>query len=362
MKAVVRVDASAAMGTGHLRRCMSLAMALRTAGWQTHFICRALGYPAQTVLEQEGFSCTLLPEPDQRWLPGDDDPPHAQWAQLSWARDADDTLAVIEGQATNLVVIDHYGFDQRWHEQVRSQAGCRIAVIDDTADRALSPDVLIDHNHVPSHAQKYLGKIPAGTLGLYGPSYALLHPGYAQAQRCFIRQAVRSVGIFMGGIDRDNYTSMALDALAKAGFSGKIEVAASSQYPHLHLLQHRAATSGGDLHITLDQPDLRDFYARHNLQIGASGGATWERCCIGAPSLCIIVAANQAQVLLPLKDMQVLDAIEESPPTVDGLADRIRKLCADPTFRARISENAKLLVDGRGASRVAEYLTNLCTP
>lgn len=41
-RVAIRVDASAAIGTGHLKRCLSLAQALIEAGADVRFVCRAL--------------------------------------------------------------------------------------------------------------------------------------------------------------------------------------------------------------------------------------------------------------------------------------------------------------------------------
>ena len=49
--------------------------------------------------------------------------------------------------------------------------------------------------------------------------------------------------------------------------------------------------------IATDLPDLAGFFARHDLQIGAGGGATWERCCMGVPSVLVVAADNQNVVV-----------------------------------------------------------------
>ena len=66
--------------------------------------------------------------------------------------------------------------------------------------------------------------------------------------------------------------------------NGPIEVVSTSANPHLRGLaaQVRADSLA---RLSVDLHDLAAFHARHDLQIGASGGATWERCCVGVPSL-----------------------------------------------------------------------------
>ena len=46
----IRVDASAAIGTGHLKRCLSLAQALAETGAEVRFVCRRIDPVAARLL------------------------------------------------------------------------------------------------------------------------------------------------------------------------------------------------------------------------------------------------------------------------------------------------------------------------
>jgi UDP-2,4-diacetamido-2,4,6-trideoxy-beta-L-altropyranose hydrolase len=270
--------------------------------------------------------------------------------------DARDLLAALPAAA--LVIVDHYALGERWHRVVRAATQARIAAIDDLADRALAADIAIDPNFSSDPAAKFAGRLPAKARLLAGPQHALLAPAYADAPRCVLNEPVRSIGIFMGGTDAAGLSAVALDALETIGFPGRIEIATTQGNPHLAALLERAAARS-NLAITLDQPDLAGFFARHDLQIGAGGGATWERCCIGAPTLAVIAADNQRPVLLPLQQMGVLRVIAEEPPTIAAIAAATRELIENPAQRRSLAERATALVDGRGAQRVA---TALLTP
>ena len=76
-RVAIRVDASAAIGTGHLKRCLSLAQALIEAGADVRFVCRELDAVAATVLGGSGTPTRWLPAPAQAFTPAPDAPPHA---------------------------------------------------------------------------------------------------------------------------------------------------------------------------------------------------------------------------------------------------------------------------------------------
>lgn len=351
-RVAIRVDASAAIGTGHLKRCLSLAQALIEAGADVRFVCRELDAVAATVLGGSGTPTRWLPAPAQAFTPAPDTPPHAAWAGVPQPQDAADTAQTLADWHPDTVVVDHYAFDARWHQAVRDALGCgaqglRVLVIDDTADRALDADALLDHNWALDHRTKYAGRLQRKPLWLCGPRFALLAGAYRGAARYRFHDAVRSVGIFMGGTDPGGVSARVLAACRSAGFAGPVEVVSTSANPQLTALRD-ACQRDGNTTLTLDQPDLAAFFTRHDLQIGAGGGATWERCCMGAPTVALALVANQSAVVPGLAALGAVRAADEA--TLPGV---LRELIADPAARQSLAERAAALVDGRGAQRVA---------
>jgi UDP-2,4-diacetamido-2,4,6-trideoxy-beta-L-altropyranose hydrolase len=349
-RVAIRVDASATIGTGHLKRCLSLVQALIEQGARVSLVTRALDAVSAQVLREAPCPVYWLPAPEGEFPIDGSDPPHAAWGGVSWAQDAHDTATALKTERPDWLVLDHYAFDARWHDAVRASLGCRLLVIDDTADRALSADVLLDHNWAPDHRAKYAGRLTREPRWLVGPRHALLSPAYRNAPRHAFHTEVRSIGIFMGGADPGGVSARVLAACRAAGFARRIEVVSTSANPHLSALREACSRETG-VTLTLDEPNLAAFFARHDLQIGAGGGATWERCCIGAPTIAIALAANQLAVVPGLAALGALRAATENT-----LTEVLRELIADSTARQALNERAAELVDGRGAQRVALHL------
>lgn len=362
----LRADASAAIGSGHVRRCLALAAALQARGARCVLVARELGLDLTPLLAGTDVPWLRLPAPRAGFVPAPGAPVHAAWAGVGEAQDAADTLAALAewtGQGTDRatrVVVDHYAFGAAWHRAVRAGlGGAGIAAIDDLGDRDLAPDWLIDHNHAADHRAKYGTHLAAGVPLLGGPRFALLGPQYAGAPRAVVADNVASIGIAFGGVDAQGHAGLALQAVAVAGFDGPVELVLTSACPQRAAIE-RLAAERPHTRVSVDLPHLADFYARHGLQIGAGGGATWERCCIGAPTLAVVVAANQQQVLGPLAELGVMALAPE--PTVAALAPRIRTLLDDAPRRRALAAAAQALVDGRGAARVADALLAEAAP
>lgn len=358
MKVAIRLDVSTTIGTGHLNRMLSVAGPLSKAGTQVVFILRHLDVDPREIVEAHGFETAVLPSPSPGFEP---DPAiaHSDWAGVSQQTDAAETVAALANDPPDVVIVDHYAFDAQWHRAVRSGLRCALMVADDLGDRAIEAEWLIDHNFHPDHAQKYAGRLCRDARMLVGPHYAMLSDAYANAPRYRFSPRVGSIGVFMGGVDVRGDSFRVLQALNDAGWAGPVEVVSTSLNPALpNLATHIAAHPGWTL--TRDLPDLAGFFARHDLQIGAGGGAIWERCCIGPPSICLVCSSNQ-RLSVPFLDAAGVvvgyDLIAEDRDQSSQLAKIVRDAIDDDMRRAALHQSAMALVDGQGAARVAAALT-----
>ena len=343
MLIAIRTDASSVIGLGHLRRCLSLAQALRALGSEVEFGLRPSDVNGTALAASEGF------------------PAHAITGSVDPLSDAQAFCALWSGRRPDGVVVDHYALGAGWHTAVRGHLGCNVAAIDDLADRPMAVDVLIDHNLVPppGHRDKYasvLQQSPA--LWLCGPRFALLGASYAQAPAFKVKRSVNSIGIFMGGSDPAGLTSTVVQACRDvARFTGPIEVVSTSANPRLVGLK-ALAVRDTNMTLSIDLPELSAFYRRHDLQIGAGGGATWERCSVGVPTLTLCVADNQLAVIPALRALGALATVTHNDVQTLGIA--LAALIESPAARRDLSERSRALVDGQGASRVALALLARC--
>jgi UDP-2,4-diacetamido-2,4,6-trideoxy-beta-L-altropyranose hydrolase len=355
MTVALRADASAEIGFGHLKRCLSLAHALRAAGAQPVLVVRDLGADAAARVRDEGFDAIRLPEPDAP-APVGGRPPYDRWAGVPEALDAAQTADALRGLKPARVIVDQYAFGADWHRAVAAASGAPVAAIDDLADRRLDVDVVVDPNFSDDAAAKWAAYVPCGADVLAGPAHALLGPAYADGPRWRPSTVVRSIGVFLGGTDAAGRSVDALHAIAATGFDGEVEVVSTRANPALDALR-AAIAARPRTRLTLEAPDLAAFFARHDLQIGAGGGATWERCCVGAPTLALLVADNQRPVLHPLERLGAVRFVDATGPgRTDAIADALRPLLHDAALRASLSAAGRRLVDGLGAARVARRL------
>jgi UDP-2,4-diacetamido-2,4,6-trideoxy-beta-L-altropyranose hydrolase len=278
-------------------------------------------------------------------------------SEVHQRRDAEDTVRAVLSDRPSWVVVDHYALAGPWHLAVRSQLGAAIGVIDDLANRPLQADWVLNQNLAVDRSSYQVSE-SRRTRVLCGLRYALLDAVYADAPRCEVGTDVGSIGIFMGGADQANLSIRALEACREvAHFRGPIEVATTSANPHLAELR-RASGRWPETSLLCNAPSLAAFFARHGLQVGAGGGATWERCRVGAPTLLLLAAENQRAVIASAtahgaaEGLEPIDAVDTA-----AIGQRVSALLRAPVRRRQMSENGRRLVDGLGAHRAALSLS-----
>ncbi|WP_417525551.1 UDP-2,4-diacetamido-2,4,6-trideoxy-beta-L-altropyranose hydrolase [Marinovum sp.] len=347
-----RADASIDIGTGHVMRCLTLAAALQTRGAECHFLCRDLpGHLADSIRAQ-GLTCHLLPAAD----PQDDGRTvHSRWLGVSGACDAAQSRAVLDRISPDWLVLDHYALDAAWERAARP-AGGRLMVLDDLADRPHSCDLLLDQT-LGRMAQDYRGRVPSGTALLIGPRYALLRAEFAaQRAESLARRAPQRLAhilVSLGGVDRDDVTTRVLDRLADCPLpaGSRITVVLGCSAPAREAVARRAALMPVPTRVCVGANNMAALMAEADLAIGAGGTTSWERCCLGVPTLLAVLAPNQAPSAAALcASGAALRFGDPADPTA-GLVTALDEVTPAARLGA-MSDAAAALVDGLGAARV----------
>jgi len=354
----VRVDASLEIGTGHVMRCLTLAEALRKEGAEITFVSREAPGNMIDVVESKGFRVIRLPEPDG---PVPEGPPmHAPWAGVSWQRDAEETDTALSASTLDWLVIDHYAFDERWEKKIRRD-GMQIMAIDDIADRPHHCELLLDQN-LGREPDDYGSLVPDHCKLLIGPTYALLRPEFAElrekslARRRFPR--LKRLLITMGGMDKDNATAHVLDALRGCSLPDDltIDVVVGGKAPWLEAVQERAASMPWPTHVHVKISDMARRMVTADLAIGATGSTTWERCCLGLPTISVITAENQRNSAAALERFGAV-RIARNVADSDCIREAIRSLVNNKEALREMSVAASAISDGLGLRRVTNSIS-----
>lgn len=363
MKVVFRADASLQMGTGHVMRCLTLADALRVRGAECRFLCRE--HPGNLIgfIRDKGFPVEALPRGEA--VPADAGPQtaHADWLGVGQERDAADCSPILAALNPDWLIVDHYALDSRWELALKPHCG-RLMVVDDLADRAHACDLLLDQTF-GRDAADYRALVPAGCMLLCGSQYALLRPEFAALRPASLQRRaeprLRRLLITMGGVDKDNATGKLLEGLKSCALPAdcRIVVVMGTTAPALADVRQRAEDMPWPTDVRVGVGDMARLMADSDLVIGAAGATSWERCCLGLPTVMLVLADNQRKVAGELAGAGAVCLLSDPARIVEELPPLLGDLLARPARLGSMSRRAAAIVDGRGAERVFDHLESL---
>jgi UDP-2,4-diacetamido-2,4,6-trideoxy-beta-L-altropyranose hydrolase len=359
MKVLFRVDSSWIIGTGHLVRCLNLANFLRTHGAECQFVCRYLKGNSIQKLFDEGFEVKVLSEVEPSGLKDEDQHQiaHAAWLGVDWQVDAEQTIALMESTIFDWIVVDHYALDICW-ESMLSPYCAKLMVVDDLADRRHKCDLVLDQNLVENMGARYKDLIPDHCTRLLGPEYALLQPEYAALHQYLLPRSgkIRRIFVFFGGADIHNWTGRTIDVLASQNLGDIfIDVVISRDHQHGDEIRE-IGKQHANIAIHAALPSLAELMVKADLAIGAGGVTTWERCCLGLPTLVVTLAENQKPIALELSRRCLVRWIGHHDQVDDNcLKDAIFDCLRHDNLRDW-SERCLAVVDGAGCKRVTSLI------
>ena len=345
MMIVFRTDASVAIGTGHVMRCLALSDALCHVGNPgIAFICKELPENLLTSMRLKGFEVFRFAQP----------------AASDWQSDSLQSIAILKqiGEKPDWLITDHYELDKKWQTAIRPYVR-QIMAIDDLANRPHDCDMLLDQNFYKNFQTRYNGLVPNHCRKLLGTRYALLRPEFKTLREKIKPRdgSIRRILIFFGGSDPSNETEKALNALRllnRADIAADVVVGGAN--PRKENIRAICNTlSQTTFHC--DTPDMAQLMAEADLAVGAGGTSNWERCCMGLPSLVITVAPNQEEVTAAMADEGWLICLGASETvSADTIRAALTMLIQTPNLLRFMSNACIQLADGQGATRTAQMM------
>jgi UDP-2,4-diacetamido-2,4,6-trideoxy-beta-L-altropyranose hydrolase len=307
------VDASLAIGTGHVARCLVLAKMLSSNNVDVTFICRAHDGHMGSTIESEGFKVILLPlnQPAKTAHASSiASMPYEDWLGASWFEDAADTLNIARNFSPSWVIVDHYGIDEKWEGILIKGCGGKVMAIDGQANRRHNCHLLLDPTFSLIGFHRWDDLVPSHCERLVGLRYALFREEFHKVKQARIGKGskldVKKILITFGGTDVNNLTQLALDAAKHIGKSERLEIhlLIGQGNPNLH--GYRASETG-DVQVHVQPESVAELMAQADIAITAGGGTLIELLYLSVPCLVITTAKNQVRMC---NDLEKIGAVK----------------------------------------------------
>lgn len=340
---ILRADASARIGTGHVMRCLALAQAW-TAGPVT---CASaeLAPELERRLDEAGIRRARVDAPAGS---------PADAAALG-------ALCRAAGAVPAALVIDGYRFDAAYQRALKAQ-GLRFLMFDDNGHAECYVADLVLNQNVYADETLYADRDTSTRL-LLGCRYTLLRPeflGWKDWKRTVPDRATRIL-VTLGGGDPDNVTLQVLEALRLVGDTElDAYVVVGPANPHRLKLEDALKAAPFSGRVSVFVRDMPTLMAWADVAVAAGGTTCWEMAFMGLPMALFIIADNQARTVNALDAHGVGRTIGwYHQVSAADIADTVSGLLRDGEQRRDMSARGRALVDGQGAARVVAALEEI---
>ena len=322
------------IGLGHVRRCLSLAGALKKRSVECEFLLGADQGVADTV-SGSGFVCR------------------------QGKGDANDVVERIRELTPAVVVADSYAFTSDYFRQLAG-AGRPVVAIDDLENQPL-PVAMVVNSRAGVGPDDYDRHVTPQTRLLLGPAYALLRPEFADNPGRTIPPQARGVLLTLGGSDNTNLMPRLLRWVAAELGWVDLAVVLGPLFDNRQEIAATAAAIGSRAALHEQPGDVRALMLGADIAVSGGGQTLYELAATATPTVGIQLAENQTGNLSAFESSGVLTwaGDVQYQDLEAAVRTRVRHLAENPQERAAMAAAGRKLVDGRGAERVAAAVMEL---
>ena len=340
---VFRADGNNKIGLGHIMRCLSVADAFRRSGKDCLFVVAKdrLSY----IINERGYNCIILNSNPYKL-----DEEKTQFLQ------------VLKDYSVEAVIVDSYYVTEKYLNAIKN--AYYTVYIDDIYSFAYPVDCLVNYG-INASKEKYARLYEGKELPelLIGTNFVPLRSEFCDLERREQPKAIKNIFVSTGGSDSEHIALSLTECLKK-----------SDKYKNytFHIVVG-AANYDRDKIVNLSK-DIENISVYSNVSkisrlmlvcdaaISAAGSTMFELCACGLPIVTYTLADNQldnAKAFCQKGIAVSAGDVRNNSEFAKTLLEVADKTFSDNNRCKSMSESACDLVDGKGADRLAQSLTEL---
>jgi UDP-2,4-diacetamido-2,4,6-trideoxy-beta-L-altropyranose hydrolase len=352
--AVIRADASANIGGGHIYRCLTLADQLCELEIAIHFICREENGHLAELIRQRGYRVSLLSA-------------EHDIDEIEDARQCRSLMEkiIVEFGTVSTILVDHYRLSAIWHTMIAPLAQ-HMTVIDDLANRPYRCDLIFDQS-LGRTLKDYEPWVTEQCKTIVtGAEHALLRYQFINLREAAkIRRAktkaVKTVLVAMGATDPDNVTIAVLQQLTTLpeAKNWSVKIALTDKAKHIEEIKRFIDSSALSIELLINVYDMADLILRCDIAIAAAGTSMLERCCLGLPNVIVCVADNQQHIADALVETDSAIAVMSTEQLPTQLSSALQGFVGDMNRYQTIANNTFAVCNGDGKIELGNQIDEL---
>jgi spore coat polysaccharide biosynthesis predicted glycosyltransferase SpsG len=330
---IIRCDASAMLGYGHLMRCMALAEELRERFHLDTAFAMQEAPMAFSIVDKKGFQIFTgqnSPCPGGAWL-----------------------THIVQRHGASVLILDVR--DDLSVQEIREikKKGVLLVTIDDGSERRLACDLAFYPPCPQVEALSWEGF--EGKLHV-GWEWVILRREFLHTYHRKTNP-VPVVLVTMGGSDPKGLTLLAIDALDSLRENFETHLVLGPSFFHHEALFAKITGARRNFIIHENVSDMASLMSGADLALACFGTTAYELAYMGIPAIYLCLDADHAVSALPFVSAGIavnLGVYTNVSP--EAIASQVKKLLSDPVTYTRHVE-ASRLIDGLGALRIASIVS-----
>ncbi len=331
---LIRVDASAHIGAGHLMRMLSLGQLLVEAGHDVH-VATIPHNPStiEYILKSAGFSLHYL-DKETPW---------------NSRHDSGSLLGIASEVRPSWIIIDGYHFDEDYEYQIKA-AGYKLLRIDDIpAPRTYYADLILNQNF-GADASAYATGPNARILA--GLPYVLLRREFREIQHSHKKAFASDPLHILVSLGGGTAMADALNARIAEGISalhdrkitatlfvGKLSDCARD-------LEREVKKKGWPIEVKEHSSNMAAEMLKADLAIASGGSTMWELMYMKVPFLAVALNEPQREYVQMLSDQTLCGYLGwHEDLAADHVAKAIHDIIRNNTLRQRMLDNYEQVMD-----------------
>lgn len=330
-----RADGDSATGMGHLMRCLTIASAIKG---RVVFVC-GRKESAEVVCDR-GFETIVL----------DSDPFCMEEEIPKW------NDFCLQWKKPVMILVDSYYVTDTYLTALQKYG--TVALLDDCCEHCHPAHMIINYNVFADLEQYKRLYRDTKTLLYVGGSFVPVRQEF-QNSTYQIRETAGDILITTGGGDIDNIGGEILTNLVMRMPTMQFHLVAGRFHPGKEELKEFAAQRE-NVHIYEDVTDMAALMKKCDICVSAGGTTVYELSSIGVPLVVFSYAKNQEALpeYLGRKQIAAYGGAwhKDKQSTLNRICNLVEDLASSYEKRWEYWKQERLLIDGKGAERIAALL------
>ena len=336
MNIAFRTDSSLSIGTGHVHRCLNLARKFKKKTNSCYFFLNDFSGNINNLVEKE-FNIFTYPNKNFNYS-----------NQKLNLLDANLTIKFIKKLKIDLIFLDHYLLDEKWEKKVSKF--CKIVFLSDFINRKSFCDYYLNYNLAYENSLIKNNFFKKDCKKLIGLDYSIIKD--LPYLKTFKKN---KISIFMGGVDKKNFTSKLIKIFSDKFFSKfKIIVVLGIRNKKKLQIEKQIKKYRNFQIVKGNKKNLYSTFINSKLVVTSVGTTMFEHIVLGLNSVIIAQNNNQKRAAKSLSSLNILNFLNSGK---DLNKYYFIKILNENNLQNK-KKKFQSLIDTNGSNRIVNYFTN----